>query len=361
MNKKVNSQSAAPTRSRTRRIGHGVALAAGALAMGMLGPLAHAQSKARAVAPSEWTRIVDAAKKEGRVVVFTTTPPGVHARIKADFEKAIPGIEMESIRLVGAQISTRIEQERAAGNIDGDAMITSELLWSLEATRKGWLKIPVGPNAQAWPEAFIKEGAVPLLGVNPFVIVYNTNLVKTPPTSYQDLLKPEFKGKIGASALVGDPVIGWYDWQERTQGAGWLAKLAAQNVKMYPGAVAPTQAVASGELAVNMWTVFGVTNPLLESGAPIKTVVPNPSYGAAYGGGVVNGSKRPNAALVFMDYMMSTRGQAAMIGNGEMASALPNVPNSLDIRTVTLHDSEKYPPSVVNAFTAKWNALFQAR
>lgn len=339
----------------------GLAIATTAAAMALAHPAAQAQSRARAVSAGEWTKIVEAAKKEGKVVVFTTTPPAVHARIKADFDKANPGIEMEAIRLVGAQINTRIEQERAAGNIDGDAMITSELLWSVEATKKGWLKVPVGPNAQAWPEAFIKQGAVPLLGVNPFVLVYNTNLVKTPPTSYQDLLKPEFKGKIGASALVGDPVIGWYDWQERTQGAGWLAKLAAQNVKMYPGAVAPTQAVASGELAVNMWTVFGVTNPLIESGAPIKTVVPNPSYGAAYGGGVVAGSKRPNAALVFMDYMMSPRGQAQMVGNGEMASALPNVPGSLDIKTVTLHDSEKYSTDVVNAFTAKWNALFQAR
>lgn len=336
--------------------------AAAALAIGTLAPVAHAQSNPRAVAPSEWAKILDAARKEGKVVVYTTTAPAVHARIKADFDKAYPGIVMESVRLVGAQINTKIEQERQVGNVDGgDTIITSELLWAVDATKKGWLKVPVGPAAQAWPEAFIKQGAVPLLGVNPFVLVYNTNLVKTPPTGYQDLLKPEFRGRIGSSALVGDPVIGWYDWQEKTQGAGWLAKLAAQNVKMYPGAVAPTQAVASGEIAVNMWTVFSVTNPLLESGAPIKTVVPNPSYGAAYGGGVVAGAKRPNAALVFMDYMMSARGQAQMVGKGEMASALPNVPGSLDIKTVALHDSEKYPVDVANAFTARWNALFQAR
>ena len=50
-----------------------------------------------------------------------------------------------------------------------------------------------------------------------------------------------------------------------------------------------------------------------------------------------------------------------MVGNGEMASALPNVPGSLDIKTVTLHDSEKYPPEVQNAFKEKWNAIFQAK
>jgi iron(III) transport system substrate-binding protein len=340
----------------------GSRLAAGALAFGLaligVTGTAQAQSRDRAVSPAAWEKILADARKEGRVVVYTTTAPAVHERIKVDFEKAYPGIEMNPIRVIGNLINTRVEQERAAGNIEGDAIITSELVWAAEATKKGWLRVPVGPSAQAWPESALRQGAVPLLGVNPFVLVYNTSLVKTPPTGYQDLLKPEFKGKIGSTALMGDLNVGWYDWMENTQGAGFLAKLAAQNVKTYPGAVAPTQGVAAGELAINMWTVFSVTNPLLEAGAPIKTVVVNPSYGAAFGGGVVAGSKRPNAALVFMDYMMSVRGQGQMVGKGEMASALSGVAGSLDIKGVTLHDDEKYTPEVVNAFKVKWNALF---
>jgi iron(III) transport system substrate-binding protein len=325
------------------------------------GTAAHAQSNGRAVSQTQWAQILADAKKEGRVVVYTTTAPAVHDRIKADFEKAFPGIEMDAVRIVGNLINTRVEQERAAGNIEGDAIITSELVWSASAVKRGLLRIPVGPNAQAWPASGLYGDGVPLLGVNPFVLVYNTNLVKTPPTGYQDLLKPEFKGRIGSTALLGDLNVGWYEWMEKTQGAGFLAKLAAQNVKTYPGAVPPTQGVAAGELSVNMWTVFSVTNPLLEAGAPIKTVVVNPSYGAAYGGGVVAGSKRPNAALVFMDYMMSVRGQSQMVGNGEMASALANVPGSLDIKSVTLHDYDKWTPDAVNAFKVKWNALFSGR
>ncbi len=347
----------APTLARLGSRLAACAIAVGAALVGFTGTVVHAQSKDRAVSQAVWDKILADAKKEGRVVVYTTTAPAVHARIKADFEKAFPGIEMDAVRVVGNLINTRVEQERAAGNIDGDAIITSELVWSADAAKKGWLRVPVGPNAQAWPEASLRQGAVPLLGVNPFVLVYNTNLVKTPPTSYQDLLKPEFKGKIGSTALLGDLNVGWYDWMESTQGPGFLAKLAAQNVKM-SGAVAATQGVASGELWLNMWTVFSVTNPLLDAGAPIKTVVVKPSYGAAYGGGVVAGSKRPNAALVFMDYMMSVRGQSQMVGKGEMASAMSNVPGSLDIKSVTLHDDDKYTPEVVNASKVRWNALF---
>lgn len=321
-----------------------------------------AQSAARAIATEEWMKVVNAARKEGKVVVYTTTAPAVHARIKADFERAYPGMEMEAVRLVGAQLSVKLEQERQIANFDGgDAMITSEIGWSVDATKKGWLRIPMGPAAAVWPDAYIKQGAVPLLGINPFVLVYNTKLVKTPPGNYQDLLKPEFKGKIGMAALVGDVVVGWYDWLEKTQGPGFLSKLASQDVRMYPGAVPPTQDVAAGELLVNTWTVFAVTNPLIESGAPIKTVVTSPSYGASYAGGIVSWAKRPNAALLFMDYMMSARGQAIFVGNGELASPLSGIPGSLDAKTVTLHDSEKYPPEVQNAFKEKWNTIFKPR
>ena len=65
-----------------------------------------------------------------------------------------------------------------------------------------------------------------------------------------------------------------------------------------------------------MWTVFSVTNPLLDAGAPIKTVVVNPSYGAAYGGGVVAGSKRPNAALVFTTAPASAQSTAGQPTTG---------------------------------------------
>ncbi len=360
-NHSVPLQLTVPTSRPIASLLAGCAIVMGTALFGATGTAVHAQSKDRTVSQADWNKILTDAKKEGLVVVYTTTAPAVHERIKADFEKAYPGIKMDAIRVIGNLINTRVEQERAAGNIEGDAIITSELVWSAAAAKKGWLRVPVGPNAQAWPESGIRQGAVPLIGVNPFVMVYNTNLVKTPPTGYQDLLKPEFKGRIGSTALVGDLTVGWYDWMEKTQGAGFLAKLAAQNMKTYPGAVAPTQGVAAGELSINLWTVFSVTNPLIDAGAPIKTVVVNPSYGAAYGGGVVAGSKRPNAALVFMDYMMSVRGQGQMVGKGEMASALSNVPGSLDIKAVTLHDDEKYTPDVVNAFTVKWNALFAPR
>jgi ABC-type glycerol-3-phosphate transport system substrate-binding protein len=152
----------------------------GAALFGVTGTAVHAQSKDRTVSQADWNKILTDAKKEGLVVVYTTTAPAVHERIKADFEKAYPGIKMDAVRVIGNLINTRVEQERAAGNIEGDAIITSELVWSAAAAKKGWLRVPVGPNAQAWPESGMRQGAVPLIGVNPFVMVYNTNLVKTP-------------------------------------------------------------------------------------------------------------------------------------------------------------------------------------
>ena len=102
-----------------------------------------------------------------------------------------------------------------------------------------------------------------------------------------------------------------------------------------------------------------MTNPLIDSGAPIKTVVTSPSYGASYAGGIVSWSKRPNAALVFMDYLMSPRGQAAWNGGrGEAASPLPGIAGSMDASTINLYHSRQYPGPVVDAHTERLSKLF---
>ncbi|MBM3346278.1 MAG: hypothetical protein FJY55_07280, partial [Betaproteobacteria bacterium] len=95
---------------------------------GVLGGMsAHAQGNPRAIAPAEWEKVLAAARKEGKVVVYTTTAPAAHARLKADFDKAYPGIVLEPVRLIGAQINVKLEQERQIANVDGgDTMITSE-------------------------------------------------------------------------------------------------------------------------------------------------------------------------------------------------------------------------------------------
>jgi len=60
--------------------------------------------------------------------------------------------------------------------------------------------------------------------------------------------------------------------------------------------------------------------PCMPRRRPSSTVTRNPSYGFAYGAAIVNWAKNPNAALVAQDFIMSVKGQAAIVGNGERAA-----------------------------------------
>lgn len=324
---------------------------------------AHAQANSRNVPPAEWAKIRDAARKEGKVIVYATMGPAVHDRIVEAFNANNPGIKMELVRVVGAALTTKLEQERTAPNVVGaDMMLTADIRWAGDAAKKGYLKTPVGPAAAAWPDAWLRGGQVALMAPTPWVMHYNTNLVKTPITTYQDLLRPELAGKVGGVSLVAEVVTLFYKWLDETN-PGYLEKLAAQKVKMYPSTVGSANSTASGEVAAGVFSVIPVDNALHAQKAPFKTVIPNPSYGFAYGAAVVSWAKNPNAALVAQDFLMSVKGQAAIVGNGESGSPIAGVPNALDISKVNLSliDWDKVTPEGVKAFEARWNTLFGAR
>ncbi len=323
-----------------------------------------AQANSRSVSAAEWNKIVEAAKKEGKVVVYATMAPPVHDRIVAAFNAANPGIKMELVRIVGAAMTTKFEQERQNPGADGgDLMITADVRWAMDAATKGWLKTPVGPAAAAWPETWMKRGQIAMLGVNPWTIIYNTNLVKNPINNYEDLLRPELAGlKIGSTSLVAEVVTWWYMWLDQTY-PGFLEKFAKQNVRMYASSVAAAASAASGELQANAFSVIPTDSALVAQKAPVRAFVPTPSAGFSYGSAVVSWSKNPNAALVALNFLMSVPGQTAIVGKEEGASPLPNVPGSLDMTKLKMQliDPETYTPERVKAFEAKWNALFKAR
>jgi iron(III) transport system substrate-binding protein len=322
-----------------------------------------AQGASRNVPAAEWNRILEAARKEGKVIVYATMGPAQHERILKAFEAAYPGIKMELVRVVGSALTNKVEQERTQPNVVGaDFIITADIRWSIDGVKKGYFKTPVGPHAGAWPDAWMRGGQVGLVAQTPWVMHYNTNLVKTPINSYADLARPELAGKVGGVSLVAEVVTLFYKWVDETN-PGLLEKLAASKPRMYPSTVASANATASGEISAGIFSVIPVDGALHAQKAPMKTVIPNPSYGFAYGTAILNWAKNPNAAMVVHDFLLSVRGQAAIVGNGEAGSALPGVPGALDTAryNLSLIDWEKVTPEGVKAFEARWNSLFGAR
>ena len=309
---------------------------------------------------AQWTSIQAAAKKEGRVVLYSATPPALGNRLLAGFRKVHPDIAVEFTRGPSGELLTKIGQEQASGTDGADVFISTEVEWFKARAREGKLLKVAGPELSGWPAKYLRDGAVVTAGLEPFTITYNTKLVTSnPPSSYADMLRPEYKGRLGTSELAATTLIAWYDWLEKTQGRDYLQKLRAQNPKLYNGTTPLAQSLAAGEIAVGAFGNITSFKPLIDQGAPIKYVIPNPGLGFEYAMGGMGWSKRPNATLVFMDYVMSKDGQTAWHGTGEGASPRSDVAGSIPIGNITAWDTAAYPSDVVTKYRAYWSGIFK--
>jgi iron(III) transport system substrate-binding protein len=306
-----------------------------------------------------WPSVLEAARKEGSVTLYTQQVPPLVERLKVDFAKAYPQITLEVARISGTTVISKLDQERQGGLDGGDVVVTVEIVWLEDRAKEGNLRKPVGPSAQAWPAKYLLRDAIPVLALEPLVMAYNTNVVKIPITGYQDLLRPELKGKIGTTEVQAISIVAWYEWLDKTQGSNFLSRLAAQDPRVYTGAVPNAQATASGEIAATAFSVPTVVSPLIERGAPMKMVIPQPALGIRYAGGIIAGTKRPNAAQVLVDYLMSPRAQAVWHSRGDSASPLPNIPGSPDANSIQPFDPSVYNSNSVSEYKKKWDAMLK--
>lgn len=290
-------------------------------------------------------------------MVYASGENEVQERIGECFMEAYPDIEYEYVRGTTGEMMPRIEQERQSGSDGGDVWIGTDPGWFAEASDSGDLLTPSGPALEEWPEGFLRDNVV-VGGLESLAIAYNTDLVESPPEGYSDLLDPEFTGSIGTTEVAARILVGWYSWLEETEGPDFLEELANQKPLLYVGSVGVTAAVAAGEVKATMYALPTGVSPLAEQGAPIEYVVPSPSFGVEYLMGAFAWSKRPNAALVFQDFLMSRDGQACWHGTGDSASPLPDIEGALDISTIEPWDYETTTDEVEADINQRFNELF---
>lgn len=319
---------------------------------------ASAESETEA-ADGEWESIVEAAREEGRVVLYGAPVPAIMERLSAGFSEAYPEIELEYLRGASGELISKIDQE-VATNVDGaDVVVITELGWFTQLAEAGNLLEPQGPAAAEWPEEFtLDDGFTRILTMEATVIPYNTDLVETPPSDYTDLLDPEYAGKVVTTDVVSTFLTAWYAWLEDTRGEDFLPGLAEQNPSLVAGTPPAVQAVAAGEFAASAWSNISGAKAVMDEGAPLDFVLPSPALGIPFPGGVLANAKRPNAALVFFDWLMTEEGQLALTGDGWGASPL-GVEGSLDISVIEPWDPAEWPEAEVNEFNARWEDIFR--
>jgi iron(III) transport system substrate-binding protein len=112
------------------------------------------QAAAQGVSAAEWEKILAAAKKEGKVVLYTATVAPVMQRIAADFAKVHPDITLEWFRYPSGPLMAKVDQERLSGAPSADVVSSTEALWFEDRAKEGNLIRAVGPDAAKFPAKY---------------------------------------------------------------------------------------------------------------------------------------------------------------------------------------------------------------
>ena len=278
----------------------------------------------------EWEKTLEAAKKEGQVVVYIS---GYDA-VLADFEKEFPEIKVTAVTGRGNQLGPRLLAERRAEKYLADVSSTGAnpnyqqyYLGKALDPIKPALILPEVTDPSNWylkrhqysdPEGqyvFNYVGSATYGAVN-----YNTKLVDAKDfKSYWDLLTPKWKGKIAARDVrEAGPGAGntRFFYYHQDLGPAFIRKLFGEmEVTLFRDFRQGPDWLATGKYAI---CFFCDVDVLKQQGLPVDTFGPRVFK---EGGGLVqqfgtvallNRAPHPNAAKVFINWLLSRSGQIAL-------------------------------------------------
>ncbi|HEX2932629.1 MAG TPA: extracellular solute-binding protein [Candidatus Binatia bacterium] len=278
----------------------------------------------------EWEKTIEAAKKEGQVVVYIS---GYEA-VLPDFEKEFPEIKVTAVTGRGNQLGPRLLAERRAEKYLADVSSTGAnpnyqqyyLAKALDPIKPA-LILPEVTEPSNWylkrhqysdPEGqyvFNYVGSATYGAVN-----YNTKLVEAKDfKSYWDLLNPKWKGKIAARDVrEAGPGAGntRFFYYHPDLGPAFIKKLFVEmDLTLFRDFRQGPDWLATGKYAI---CFFCDVDVLKQQGLPVETFGPRVFK---EGGGLVqqfgtvalvNRAPHPNAAKVFINWLLSRNGQIAV-------------------------------------------------
>jgi len=272
--------------------------------------------------------LIDAAKKEGKVVYYTSTDLPVAEKLAKAFEAKYPGISVSVERTGAERVFQRIGQEYASNIHAVDVVNSSDAAHFIVWKRDGILLPYMPEDVAKYPaEHRDVDGQFASFRVWLSIIAYNTNMVKAEeaPKSFADLLDPKWKGKIVKAhpGYSGTIMTATYQMQ-RDLGWSFFEQLAKQNIMQVQSSADPPKKLDLGERAVmadgNEYNIF----QMKEAGRPVAPVYATEGSPLIIGpNGIFKLSPNPNAAKLFQSFALGREAQQLIIDVGGLRSVHP--------------------------------------
>ena len=261
--------------------------------------------------PDRLQRLIDGAKAEGQLTVYTSAQTSDLGPVVEAFE-AKYGINATIWRAGSEAVLNRALQETRAGRHTVDVVETNGP--ELESLHREQIlqRVSSPHHANLIAPAIRPHGEWVGTRLNVFVQAYNTDLVSREelPQTWQDLLDPKWKGRLGIEAEDSDWLAGVFGEIGEENGRRLFEDIVSANgVSTRKGHTLLTQLVVSGEVPLALTVYNYKAEQLKNEGAPIDWFTIGNAIARPNGVGVVRTAPHPHAATLFYDFELSEEGQ----------------------------------------------------
>ena len=292
---------------------------------------------------------IEKAKQEGRLVFYTSWGLSDADYVIKAFEKKYPFLRVELVRSTSEKTLNRLLTEHRAQTYLGDVVAISGIQSGILQSR-GILDRYQTSEAANFPNGWIDpQGCSFGLHQTIYVIGYNTRLVppSAAPKEYDDLLDPKWKGQLGWEAEEYYLFGALLKLRGKTKGLEFWRKLAAQRMNFRNGYSLLAELVSAGEFPVAVSLYQHRVDEYIDKRAPVQSVVTNPLIGGDPNKiSLLKGASHPQAAKLFIDFMLSLEGQKLLQDRGRSPGRIglgPKNPRLKGVKIFTSHfDTEEY-------------------
>ena len=265
---------------------------------------------------------VEAAKKEGKVIIYGTVVPQVMSQIEKGFD-AKYGIKTEYWRADATKVIDRVLTEWRSGRPGFDVVIGARGPLALGKQDNVYAKFTPATAANFPAKFKDRDGQLSAWRVTPVGVLYNTELVKSAdvPKSLDDLLDSKWQGKISMPDPSRHASTAQFLWNlNQIKGERWMdfvKGLAKQKPLLLESYSTVPNTIVRGESLVGITYIqyAGQTKGPIDF-APIDKILADPSDAA-----LSNKAANTNAAKIFIEYLCSTEGQKKVAETGEFVLA----------------------------------------
>jgi iron(III) transport system substrate-binding protein len=335
--------------------------------------------------PATYAETIGAAKKEGKVVVYSTTDTASANFLVKDFQVLYPGISVEYNDMNSTEVYNRFISERAANAGSADVLWSSSMDLQIKLANDGGALTYASPEVPHLPAWAVWKTEAYGTTYEPLAIVYNKRLLTGDeiPQSHADLLRvfttkaDKLKGKVTTYDIeksgVGFMLI-TQDSKYNPQFWDMVKALGAVGPRVQSSAGTMMERISSGENLLG-FNIFNSYAALRAKKDPSIGIVLPKDYTLVMSRVmfISKSAKNPNAAKLWLDYILSKRGQTIIANQSELGSIRSDVEGEMTVASYTKQLGANAKPIPVSAdllvyldqtkrldFIKQWQAAMKA-